>query len=178
MPVHVGRAYPHLAFGNFVHPPTIMVRREVLEGTGLFDESLRWTSDWEWIARLSRLGPFVHVARALLDYRLSKLQMSSSGTDGAQALEFVSAGQKIWSADPSLARTEPARLRRCRREFYLGAAYGLSERHKLKAARLLVQAVWNGALGLATARTALRILLPPGLASWIRELRRRARADT
>ena len=57
-------------------------------------------------------------------------------------------------------------MRRCRREFYLGAAYDLSERHKLKAARLLVQAVWNGALGLATARTALRILLPPGLASW------------
>ena len=48
VPVHVGRAYPHLAFGNFVHPPTsIMVRREILEGAGPFDESLRWTSDWE-----------------------------------------------------------------------------------------------------------------------------------
>jgi glycosyltransferase involved in cell wall biosynthesis len=174
VPVHVGRVYPALAFGNFVHPPTAMVRRDALLAAGPFDESLRWNSDWEWFVRVSRLGPFVYAERPLLDYRLSRTQMSATPTDGGFALDMVAAGHKIWNADPALARTERARMRRCRRQFYIDAAYALSERRKGMAVRMLAQGAWNGAVGLEAARTGLRILLPSGILQRIRGITRRA----
>jgi glycosyltransferase involved in cell wall biosynthesis len=168
LPVRVGLAYPRVAFGNFVHPPTILVRREAFDRAGPFDETFRYSSDWEWIVRVARLGPFVHVDLPLLDYRLSRTQMSATPFGGRQSLDILAAGRKIWSADPSLASDDPGRMRRCRREFYQDAAYNLSEDRKALAAGMLARSLWNGAFGLLAARIALRIAVPGSVARALR----------
>lgn len=49
MTVRSGQAYRSLLTGNFVHPPTVMVRRSVFDKVGFFDEALRFNSDFDLI---------------------------------------------------------------------------------------------------------------------------------
>ena len=135
--VRRGNVYRELAFGNFVHPPTVMFRKDVLERAGPADDALRYTSDWDWFVRMARLGPFAHIARPLLDYRISASQMSSVRVSNGQvAVDVIGAADKIWAADPSLAAEQPARVRRCIRDFCFDAAYAMAERRKGVAARI------------------------------------------
>lgn len=76
LPVRIGAAWPKIVLGNYVHPPTVMVRRETMLRAGRFDEGLRYTSDCEYLMRLARLGAFGYVDAPLLRYRLSASQMS------------------------------------------------------------------------------------------------------
>jgi glycosyltransferase involved in cell wall biosynthesis len=172
--IRTGSIYRELAFGNFVHPPTVLFRRKALEAVGMFDESLPFNCDWECFVRLARSGPFVHVDRALLAYRLSETQMSSSrGNGGAGAVELVQAAGKVWDTDPDLLATASERIRRHRGEFYLNAAYALAERRKPQAARMLAGSLRCGWLGATTLVTALKLVLPQVLLLVARSMRHR-----
>ena len=162
--VGIGSAYPDIAFGNFVHPPTVMFRRSALDCSGGPDNNLNNASDWEFFVRLSRCGPFAHVHEPLLRYRLSETQISSIEVHGGRGnVDTVNAAEKIWAADPALRAAQPGRVRRCRREFCYDAAYGLGSRNRPLALRMLARSVANGGVSLETAKTAARILLPAGI---------------
>ena len=177
MEIRVGSIYRELAFGNFVHPPTVLFRRRALEDAGMFDENLPFNCDWECFVRMSRSGPFVHVDRPLLAYRLSETQMSSSRRNGgAGAAELVQAARKVWDTDPDLLATEGARIRRHRGEFYLNAAYALAERRKPQAAKMLAGSIWCGLLRAMTCVTALKLVMPQALLLVVRHLRSRLMA--
>jgi hypothetical protein len=172
--IRAGSIYRQLAFGNFVHPPTVLFHRRALEAVGMFDESLPFNGDWECFVRMSRSGPFVHIDRALLAYRLSETQMSSSrGNGGAGDLELVRAARKVWDTDPDLLATEPEKIRRHRGEFYLNAAYALAERRKPHAARMLAGSIRCGLLDATTFVTALKLVLPQVLLLVVRHMRSR-----
>ena len=172
--VRIGDIYRDLAFGNFVHPPTVMLRKSVLACAGPADETLKYTSDWEWLVRMARCGPFAYVQRSLLDYRISQHQMSTPRASGGQvAVDVVRAATKIWAADPALAAAQPERVRRCTRDFCFDAAYAMAERRKGLAARMLARSLWNGGHSLAHLKTAARIAMPSSL---VQLARRRAAA--
>src|SRR3546814_5507490 len=49
--IRCGSAFESLLWGNFVHPPTVMVRRRLFDQIGVFDETLRYNSDYDFIVR-------------------------------------------------------------------------------------------------------------------------------
>ncbi len=71
--------YPRIAeAGPFPgHPSTMLMRREVFELVGPFDESLRLSEDLDWIARAGDAGVrFGRLDRTLLRYRIHAGNMS------------------------------------------------------------------------------------------------------
>jgi glycosyltransferase involved in cell wall biosynthesis len=172
--VHHGSIYPELAFGNFVHPPTALLRADVLRAVGAFDEDVPINCDWELFVRMARMGPFMHLGRALLDYRLSEGQLSSSRSGNPRlAVDLVSTATKIWNADPALRASHAGRIRQRRSEFCLDAADMLSEGRKGEATRMLGAALANGAFSPAALKVALKIVTPGPTLRFVRGLRAR-----
>lgn len=169
-----GNVYRKLAHGNFVHPPTVMFRRRVLDIAGLFDENLRYTCDWEWMVRVSRTGAFIHISHPMLGYRLSPSQMSSkSRVNGESALEIIRASKKIWHSDPELMESDRALIRRHLGEFYYDAAYAFAESKRIQALGLLARGIWfQRALRLTAFNVLLKVFMPSWLTSLVRSLRK------
>ncbi len=169
-----GAVYSEIVHGNFVHPPTVMFRRNVLHEIGMFDEKLPYTCDWECMVRAARLGPFAHINLPLLQYRLSDAQMSARRVNGEGALCVVRAATKIYRNDPELMVIDRRRMRESLGEFCRDAADELTEWNKMKALRLLVSSVQEyGQFKLATLKTALKIVAPTGLIRLTRKIYRR-----
>lgn len=61
-----GYIFPFLLDLNLVAPPTVIVKRQVWEETGGFDERFRWLEDYEWILRLSQKYKVVFVNEPLV----------------------------------------------------------------------------------------------------------------
>ena len=167
---YTGNVYRQLVHGNFVHPPTVMFRRNLLETAGLFDEGLSSTCDWEWLVRASRKGDFVHIKQSLLRYRLSPNQMSlKHRAHGVNALEILRTLEKIFESDPDLLQTNYARIRRHRGNINNDVAYALAGNDKIRSAVFLARGVWlNRKIGFNTLKILLRIIAPAWLARWLR----------
>lgn len=164
-----GTVYPEITFGNFVHPPTVLFRREAASGL-CFDEALRYTCDWEWLCRMARRGPFVHVGRALLDYRLSATQLSAQGRGDE---EIAAVAGRLAAADPAIAAGHPARFHAAMAGLHHDAAYSLAERDKRKAFGHWAESVRHGGPGLRALRLAARIAAPASLIRLVRARRAR-----
>jgi glycosyltransferase involved in cell wall biosynthesis len=68
----------HLRFHNpGITPSTMMVRRSTYLEAGGFNTSLRGIEDWEFLVRVSRVGPFCVVDEPLTLYRVSDASLSS-----------------------------------------------------------------------------------------------------
>jgi glycosyltransferase involved in cell wall biosynthesis len=74
--VYWGDAWQRLLLGNFMHPPTMMMRAKVREQVGWLQEDLRKTEDWEYITRIARCGAIAFIDAPLLRYRCHPGQMS------------------------------------------------------------------------------------------------------
>lgn len=71
-----GRITGPLLADNFVHFPTVLTRKAVLEECGGFDEGLSMAIDYDLWLRVSTRYDFLHVPQVLVDYRLWGGQMS------------------------------------------------------------------------------------------------------
>jgi teichuronic acid biosynthesis glycosyltransferase TuaG len=71
-----GRILPSLLRHNVVPSPTPMVRREMFDQVGLFDESLGACEDWDMWIRIAQVSEFGYVDRVLAKYRLHSANMS------------------------------------------------------------------------------------------------------
>ena len=66
-----GDVLPRLLLGNLIHPHAAIVRRELVEGVGGFDESLTSVEDWDLWLRISIAGGRWRAVDApLLEYRV------------------------------------------------------------------------------------------------------------
>jgi hypothetical protein len=66
-----GDLLPDLLLGNLIHPNAAVVRRELVEAAGGFDETLTSLEDWDLWLRLSRRGTrWACVPRPLAEYRI------------------------------------------------------------------------------------------------------------
>lgn len=66
-----GNVLEHLVLGNLIHPHAALVRRELVEHAGGFDETLTSVEDWDLWLRISRAGArWRCIDRPLAEYRI------------------------------------------------------------------------------------------------------------
>jgi len=103
-----GDVFPDLILGNRIHPVVALVRREAVERTGGFDETLGSVEDWDLWLRLSRTGlRWALVDRPLAEYRVRADAMHANATRMAE--NWLRVLDKVF-ADPDL----PAAVRELR----------------------------------------------------------------
>jgi glycosyltransferase involved in cell wall biosynthesis len=73
-----GQVRDQLMVGNFVHPPTVMFRKEIIAKTGILRTDLRNVEDYEFFLRMSKFGKMAFLDLPLLDYRISDSQSSKN----------------------------------------------------------------------------------------------------
>lgn len=169
--VRWGQVYESLLRGNFVHPPTVMVRRSVFDQAGFFDESLRYSTEYDLIIRMARIGPFAYIDAPLLRYRVSTTQLSHAAAGGKMPLETVRVLQKIQRDDPDLyARHKPLFQRRCA-EALISAAEGIGSTDPLRALGLLARGVRFRLLFHNALRAFAHIVTPAFAITAIRQLK-------
>jgi glycosyltransferase involved in cell wall biosynthesis len=169
--VRRGRVHDQLLEGNFVHPPTVMFRRSALASAGECDVSLRYSSDYEFLLKLARLGAFALLEAPLLRYRLSDSQLSKSAATGNMQLETIAIMDRLRQADPALyERQRPLFERRYARS-YTSAAEAIGAADRQRSLSLLWQGLRHRPAPSDTLRAFARIMLPQMLRPALRRLR-------
>lgn len=175
VPTLHGRVYDELVLGNFIHPPTVMIRRETLDKVGTFDPRFRIGCEWEWLVRVARAGPVGYIDRPLLRYRRSSTQVTHNPQTALDALDVA---LLIHRRDSTIRQRAPEAVRRHLGGLYLNAAYALSERRPARALRLLAMSTLRyRTVGRASMATLLRLSLPSKVLNGLRQVRRRLRPD-
>jgi len=165
-PTYVGRVYEEIALGNFVHPPTVLFRRSVLEHAGYFDTTIAIMCEWDWLVRAARVGDFGFIDRPLLRYRLSEHQVSFGERAVADSLRVA---RRICERDPALQRNHPEEFRRLFGALYADVADAKAERHPREARSLLATSVVRyHVVTPRTTRTLLKLLLPVPIIELVR----------
>ncbi len=155
--IRFGTVYPALATGNFVHPPTVMFRRDVLANCGWFDEGIRNACDWEWFVRVARFGPFGHIDRSLLQYRKSPNQMSGPKHKLQLYRDVLANLERFAQQDPSLAKGP---LKKQVGEACVNVAEAFVDVDRVASIRHLSRAAMLGAVDRSWARTLFQVLMP------------------
>ncbi len=72
--------YKELLEGNFINPNTILMRKEVVKKSGIFDESLRSSEDWDYFLTIARNNfKFAYIDQYLTKYRVRNTILSADG---------------------------------------------------------------------------------------------------
>jgi len=171
--VHSGDVWQRLVLGNFIHPPTLTMRKEARERAGWTRLGNRRGGDWEYIIALAKLGPLAFIDDALLEYRCHPEQMSSSTGSPDPALDCVEIVERLL-ADPDVLCNEAlqASLREKRGELHLDAAYALAELSPARALLHLRESWKSPAARKHIPRNLARILMPRAGLRLLRRLRR------
>jgi glycosyltransferase involved in cell wall biosynthesis len=84
-----GRMFETLLFYSIVQTPTVLVRRDLLERVGLFDEAMRLTiaEDYELYLRLAAATPFHFVPEELVHCRAQRDSISADLLGGIDQVE-------------------------------------------------------------------------------------------
>lgn len=170
--IRCGPVFESLLRGNFVHPPTVMIRRRLFDQIGLFDESLRYNSDYDLIIRASRAGPFAFIEQPLLRYRISDTQMSHAAAGGKIPLETFRILDKVRLTDPSFY-TEHRRLFRARMaQSLILAAEGIAVENRRRALGLALTGLRLDPSCRHAPRVFARILAPELVINAMRRVKR------
>ena len=167
-----GAVYEALVWGNFVHPPTVMFRRTLLEHIGGLDEG--WSNasnamEHDFFLRASRRGDFAYVDRPLIRYRYHAYGQASSDANRVGAkLGSIELLGRIQRQDPSLARKHRSRFRRRVGECYLGVARGYAQSAPGAALRYLAHSLLRGVVRVESAKVLAKLALPTSLVEAVR----------
>jgi glycosyltransferase involved in cell wall biosynthesis len=171
--VHFGPAFRSIARGNFVHPPTVLFRRELLQTVGEFDAAFVNGCDYDWLLRAARAGAFAVIGAPLLRYRLSPGQMSGSRNQHVVLLDVLRSIESIRRTDPAVYRSDRRHFRARQRSCLLGAASSLADVDRGRAWAALARSLGFGPPGLDSVRIAAKISAPRAVAEWLRARRSR-----
>jgi len=170
--VHAGDVYRHLVLGSFIHPPTVMFARALLEKAGPFDETIRNCCDWEWLVRASRAGRFAFIDRPLLRYRLSASQMSGSRHKPQLYSDILGNLRKFARDDPHVPGWGGRAYSHALGIACINLAGAVVETDRMQALALLAEAGRHGTMNRAWARNLAKATMPRGLVQRIRSRRR------
>ena len=171
--VRHGMAYRALAHGNFLHPPTLMFRRTLIDRVGNFDPAARSMCDWDWIARAAAVGEVAFIERELLDYRLSPTQMSSPRHRVRATLDTLLVAERICQRDPELYLSELPRFMHDLGFYCADAADALVETDRRRAFQLVMRSITRfSRIDAMTLRVLAKVLTP----SWALTALRHRRA--
>ena len=161
--LRIGRVHESLLEGNFVHPPTVMFRRSALPSAGDCDTALRYSSDYDFFLRLSRLGSFALLEAPLLRYRLSESQMSRAAVGATMQLETIAIMDRLRQTDPAMYARHRGLFDRRYARSYVSAAAAIGPADRKRSLGLLWQGLRYRPAPLETLRALARIALPPRL---------------
>jgi LmbE family N-acetylglucosaminyl deacetylase/glycosyltransferase involved in cell wall biosynthesis len=84
----------YLLYDNYIPLHTLLFRRRLLAAAGPLREDLPVFEDWEWLIRLSRLTPFLHIKELTCEYRhFSATQ--TLGEDPRSKPEFAEGRRRV-----------------------------------------------------------------------------------
>jgi glycosyltransferase involved in cell wall biosynthesis len=106
---------------------SVMARRKAVEATGLFDENLFGTDDYDWLLRLSRQGRFGYISQPLVIQRFRRGTAGQSEAMYADKILHAQKIKKLWPEKKSLAR------RYAHRAHYLYGSYLLNAGRRREA---------------------------------------------
>jgi glycosyltransferase involved in cell wall biosynthesis len=168
---YVGHIYEKLIWGNFVHPPTIMIRREAAAKAGDLDTSLRYATEYEYFIRLSRLGPMAYTHMPLLKYRYVKGKLSSDANLKKLLVDVSHVLEKVVADDPKFYAQNKAAMSSRLGEVYLKTAGELAFDHKMVSLRYLLKALSVNCFISSLLIALVKILTPRSLLDLRRRLR-------
>jgi glycosyltransferase involved in cell wall biosynthesis len=176
LPVHHGRVYDKMIWGNFLHPPTVMMRRAAALQAGFCEQRFGNDVDYEYLIRVSKQGEAAFIDYPLIRYRYSEGQLSSDKNLAKIARSLLAVLDDLALKEPALRRHPEFRRRAA--TAHLTAAHALADAERGPALRHLVASV-AAARGIvdasATARTVAKLLLPNFLIDRIRQRSRSSR---
>lgn len=138
-PKHEGNVTRPLLFNYFIALPTVMVRRDVVNKAGLFDEEIDRGEDKEWVVRLSQYCQFKPVPEPLLIIRQNPADEGRSEDYDRHVTEHNNLVEKLRPIAADLGRWEE-------RKFMASSDFGLAwsalRNERYSAARVnLVKAI-------------------------------------
>ncbi len=178
-PVYTVRSdhvYEQLVWGNFVHPPTVMVRRSVFDKAGYFNEALRYNSDYALLLKIARHGEVAFVDAPLLRYRRSANQMSHAAAGGRIPLETAWITEQLQHEDPELFSRHRAAFRKRIALARIEAAEAIGGSDRLRALGLLARALLERPVVRPALRAFARIVVPRPVVVALKRLRTGATA--
>jgi len=174
VPCHRANVYHHMVWGNFVHPPTVMLRRSLLTQSGPLDPSFRLACDWEFFIRASRVAEVGYLDLPLLLYRIHAAQMSS-GARAAHIHQWIAVRDKTFAADPHLASTAGSRARKQLGSWHSWLARHAAEDDRMLALKHLLVAARHGMESRVAMAALAMSVLPRSAIPMLRVLRHVAR---
>lgn len=168
--VYWGHVWPRLLVGNFMHPPTMLIRSSARDRAGWLREDLRGYEDWEYLARISQLGAIAFIDAPLLKYRRHAQQLSSQSSPASirtwiRVLE--SHARMCGDVSPDLQ----AEIERKMASVHASGAYALGEHHKRDALFHLIAAARMNPREKGLLALLVRILVPAEILRLARRLR-------
>lgn len=149
-----------LVFGNFIHPPTVMFRAQLLASVKPMNETIRSSVDWLYLTRLARHGELGFVVNELIDYRLSDSQISSAKANPRRMMDILNVFNEICSENPDVMKANPERHARVLAEFQINAANSLIDVDKMQAAGLLKQSMTYSGYTPTKFKIFIKLLTP------------------
>ncbi len=167
-----GDIFEKLVWGNFVHPPTIMMRREAARIVGEFNPRFRYVTEYEWMLRASRHGRIGYIDRPLLRYRLSRGQLSGDCNTGPLKKDTIELLRALQRDDPQFCRAHAGRLRKRFALLNLHVADEMIDLNRMEAWRYWFRGVAKGGHGVYTLKILVKLFVPLGLLKLRRAVRR------
>lgn len=168
-----GSIRDRLVWGSYIHPPTVMFRRSVLDTVGGFSQRVRNLCDYDWLLRVAHAGPIGYIDRPLIRYRLSPGQMSGDRNTLQIKLDTVQILEDLRLTQGDFYRNHAGRFRERLGLAHLGAAAALAETDRRVAWRHLRASLGQGHLRADLTPVLVKLLLPRSALAGLRALRRR-----
>jgi hypothetical protein len=159
--------------GSFVHPPTVMMRREAAQQAGELDETLPNSVEYPFLFRLARLGAFAFIDHPLIRYRFSPGQFSGDANSESMAIALLRIMQELALTDADIVQAAPALYRRRLAMCHFNVARVFAEIDRKRAFRASLQAVRHGFIRAELLNVWARMLLPSSAVEIVRRLKRR-----
>lgn len=170
--VRVGNVYDHLLGGSFIHPPTVLMRRNAALAAGELDARLANSFEYRFFFNLAGLGPFAFIDQPLLRYRYSEGQLSSEQHSLSMQLSILQIIMELPLQHPELVRHAGSAYRRRLASCHLGAALELADSRRGEALFHLLWSLRHFYADSRTPRTLARLALPAAARRMYRRLRR------
>jgi len=158
--IYSGQVYEYLVWGNFIHPPTVMVRRAVAEAVGGFDENIPIATEYDWLIRVSRLGRMAYLDIPLLMYRYSGEQLTSPRHRAQISLDTIMTMGKVRRADATLFQRHQRRFQQRIGICYLNASDASVDSDKIRAVCQIWQSLLHAVFTFSSLKVIVKLLVP------------------
>jgi glycosyltransferase involved in cell wall biosynthesis len=163
----------HLLGGSFVHPPTVLMRREAAAKAGPLDETLKNSVEYEFLFRLARLGAFAFIDHPLIRYRFSPDQFSGARHADSMSLSILRILRDLPRTQPDVVAAAPGLYRRRLAGCYLEVARVFAETNRGMALRASWRAVRHGYAHPKMLQIWTRMMLPAAAVHGVRYVKRK-----